>query len=256
MTSALLPIIYQPTVVGPSRGLYDAVNWLADGVEPVRFLATGVDIEQVNTGLDEQFGVWGESWCADPDSIESDKIRDRLDREYASFAPITVYGYDANQCGDMTTTSRNEVQARALNSLTLNEQQAAETSLAARLLADLPETPNYRASFFDSVSYLEGELAKKGIPGYIHLGAQWAAHAARYMLNDNGRSPMGHTWVFGGGYVDTLGYNLIATTQPVGWRGPLSVRDAYKYELNQYVAVAERSLLVAYEAVLASVQID
>lgn len=256
MTSALLPIRHTPAVIGPDRGLYETVEWLADGSEPFRALATGVDVEQVNTGLDEQFGVWGENWCANPDALESDKIKDRLNREYANFTSLPVYGYDANQCGDMTEEARREVRQRALNSLTLNEQRAVETSTAIRMLAGVPEPPNYRANFFDAVSFLEGELAKKGITGYIHLGAQWAAHAARYMLNDNGRSPMGHTWVFGGGYVETLGWNLIATTRPIGWRSSVSLREAYKYELNQYVAVAERTVLVAYEAVLASVNID
>ena len=256
MTSALLPIRYSPPVIGPSRGLYDVVQWLSDGAEPVRYLATGVDVEQVNTGLDEQFGVWGESWCADPDSIESDKIKDRLDREYSRFDPITIYGYDANQCGDMTEAARSEVAARAQNALVLNEQRAAETMFAARLMTDVGTPSVYRGNVLQAVGYLEGELAKKGITGFIHLGAQFAAQAANEQINIGGRSPMGHTYVFGGGYVDALGYNLVATTQPIGWRGPVAVRDAYKYELNQYVAVAERSLLVAYEAVLASVNID
>lgn len=256
MTSALLPIIYEPPLVAPSRGLYDAVNWLADGAEPVRFLATGVDIQLVNTQLDEQFGVWGETWCADPDAISTDKVKDRLDKDFNSFEGLTIYGFDHNQCGDMTEAARSEVRGRALNALTLNEQRAAETMLATRMLTEIPDPPNYKGNLIQAISYLEAELAKKGVTGYIHLGAQWAAYAANDQLIVNGRTPMGHALVFGGGYVDSLGYNLIATTQPVGWRGPVSLRDAYKYELNQYVAVAERSLLIGYEAVLASVNID
>ena len=111
------------------------------------------------------------------------------------------------------------------------------------------------ATVTDAVSILETELAKAGVTGYLHASPKWAAYLAEARLMTGGKSPMGHTWVFGSGYDDALGNTIVATTPLYGWRGPLTVRDAIKTELNQYVAVAERSLLIAYEAAVAAVTV-
>jgi hypothetical protein len=52
-----------------------------------------------------------------------------------------------------------------------------------------------------------------------------------------------------------LGDTIVATTQLFGWRGPMAVRDAIKLELNQYIAIAERSMAIAYEAAVAAVKV-
>jgi hypothetical protein len=240
---------YPPLSPAP-KGIYDTVTWLQDGTTPLRFLE-GVTIRQSNFDLDGQFGVWGEEWCGSPDDT---KEKDRPDPVFIDVAPITVYAYDSNQCGDLTADSREEVRARVLHVLEMSEQRAVETSLSARLKADAQTTVT-AASVTEAVSILETEMAKAGMTGYIHASPKWAAYLAESRLSLSGKSPMGHTWVFGGGYVEGLGDTLVATTGLYGWRGPLSLRDAIKHELNQYVAVAERSLLIAYEAAVAAVTI-
>lgn len=255
MTSAFLPLIFTPPLEAPARGLYDAVTWIVDGTDTARFVATNVDIQRVNSGLEQQFGVWGEDWCVDPDNIESTKYKYRLDNQYRSFEAMTVYGFDHNYCGDMTDAARAEVRQRALDTLTTKEQNAVENVLGSRMLGDAPYT-QYVGNIVQAVSHLENELMLNGQVGYLHASPKWAAYLAQERLNIGGRSPLGHTWVFGGGYAGTLDWTLVATTQPYGWRTGIAVRDAYKYDLNQYVVVAERSVVVGYEAVFAAAVID
>ena len=196
----------------------------------------------------------GEDWCADPDSITDTKAKDRPDAVTADFEAMTVYGFDQNQCGDLSRDSRAEVRTRAAQVLAVTEQIAVETTLAPRLLADAP-TAVTASSVTDAVSLLEVGLAKAGLTGYLHASPKWAAYLAEHRLNLGGRSPMGHMWAFGGGYADTLGDTIVGTTAVFGWRGPITLRDAIKYELNQYVAVAERSLLIAYETAVVAVKV-
>jgi hypothetical protein len=246
--------LFDPPLVPAPRGLFDAVTWLQDGTLPLRFL-DGLQVRQQNIGVDGQFGVWDEDWCDAPDSASAaTKIKERPDAVIFDVEPITVYAYDHNQCGDMTGTSRAEVRQRAIHVMTLTEQVSVETSVAARLLADAP-TAVPVTSVTAAVSELEVALAKAGLMGYLHASPKWAAYLAESRLNLNGRSPLGHTWVFGGGYADPLGDTIVATTQLFGWRGPMAVRDAIKLELNQYIAIAERSMAIAYEAAVAAVKV-
>lgn len=245
------PLFYPP-FVPPPRGLYDVVTWIQNGVTPLRFLE-GLQVRQSNIGLGAQFGVWGEDWC-DPGTTADSKQRDRPDAVTADFDAITVYGWDANQCGDLTGDSRTEVRARAAQVLAVTEQMSVETSLAARMLNDAP-TPVAAATITEAVAALEVALAKAGVTGVLHASPKWAAHTVESRANVNGRSPMGHTWVFGGGYADALADTIVATTPVYGWRGPVTLRDATTYQLNQYSAVAERSLLIAYEAALAAAEV-
>jgi hypothetical protein len=242
-------IFYPPLIPAP-EGALDAITWVQDGTTPLRFL-DGVTIRQSNFGLSNQFGVWGEDWCGSPDDT---KEKPRPDAVFIDVAPITVYAYDQNQCGDLTSGSREEVRQRVAQIMALTEGKAIETSLAIRLKADAPTTVT-AASVTEAVSILETELAKAGVTGYLHASPKWAAYLAESRLSLSGKSPMGHTWVFGGGYADTLEDTIVATTPLYGWRGPLMMRDAIKTELNQYVTVAERSLLIAYEAAVAAVTI-
>ena len=242
-------IFYPPAMPAP-KGILDAVTWIQDGTTPLRFL-DGVTIRQGNFGLSDQFGVWGQDWCASPDD---DKIKERPDAVFLDVAPLTVYAYDQNQCGDLTAASRQEVRDRVAQIMVMTEGKAVETYVALRLLDEIP-SPMPAATVTDAVSILETELAKAGVTGYLHASPKWAAYLAEARLMTGGKSPMGHTWVFGSGYDDALGNTIVATTPLYGWRGPLTVRDAIKTELNQYVAVAERSLLIAYEAAVAAVTV-
>lgn len=245
---------FYPPFLPVPRGVFDAVTWVSDGSTPMRWL-DGMTLRQTNFGLSGQFGIWGEGWCAGPDELTSDKVKERADAVFTEFGPMTAYAFDHNQCGDMTAGSRTEVRDRAVAALTRNEQQAVEVSIADRLLADATTTVT-AATVTEAVSKLEVELAKAGIAGaYLHASPKWAAYLSESRQSIANRSPMGHAWVFGGGYADSLGDTIVATTPLFGWRGPLVVRDAVKLELNQYVVVAERSLLIAYEAAVAAVTV-
>lgn len=243
-------IFYPPALPAP-KSILDAVTWIQDGTTPLRFL-DGLTIRQANFGLSDQFGVWGEDWCASPDDT---KVKERPDAVFVDVAPLTVYAYDQNECGDLTADSRQEVRDRVAQIMAMTEGKAVETYVSLRILDDLP-APVTAASVTEAVSILETELAKAGVTGYLHASPKWAAYLNDSRLSLSGKSPMGHTWVFGGGYADTLGDTIVATTPLYGWRGPLTLRDAIKHELNQYVAVAERSLLIAYEAAIAAVTIE
>jgi hypothetical protein len=66
---------------------------------------------------------------------------------------------------------------------------------------------------------------------------------------------MGHRLVFGGGYVDGLGDTLVGTSQPFGWRNAVAIREAIDERHNLFVAIAERSVVVGYEALVGAVAI-
>ena len=68
-------------------------------------------------------------------------------------------------------------------------------------------------------------------------------------------SPLGHTWVFGGGYVDGLENVIIATSPTYGWRDEVQLRTAIDERHNTFAAVAERTVLVGYEHLIAAVEI-
>ena len=243
--------VFVPPARPAPRGVFDAVTWIQNGTLPLRFL-DGITVRQSNIGLDAQLGVWGEDWCGDPNDT---KAKNRPDPVHLETAPITVYAWDSNQCGDLTQGSRDEVRARAQQIMTLGEQTAVEKSLAQRFLAEVP-TPTTATTITEAVSVLEAALARAGVTGCIHASPKWAAYlAAEARLSNGGTSPMGHRWVFGNGYTDTLGDTLVATTDLYGWRGPLAVRDTIQHDHNQYVVLVERSLLIAYEAAVAAVTV-
>lgn len=244
-------VFVPPASLAP-KGVFDAVTWIQNGTTPLRFL-DGMTIRQSNVGLDSQIGVWGSDWCDDLDT--ESKVKNRPDAVLTDVAPITVYAYDSNQCGDLTAASRDEVRARAQQAMLLGEQTAVERSLAERFKAEAPNAGT-AATVIEAVSILETALAKAGVTGYIHASPKWAAYLADgARLSNGGTSPMGHRWVFGNGYTDILGDTLVATTDLFGWRGPLAVRDTIQYDQNRYVVVVERSLLIAYEAAVAAVTV-
>jgi hypothetical protein len=244
--------VFTPPAAPAPRGVYDSVTWIQNGTTPMRFL-DGMSIRQFNVGLESQIGVWGGEWCGEPGV--DDKTKTRPDAVLGDIAPITVYAWDQNQCGDLTQTSRDEVRARAQQAMTLGEQRAVEVTLAERLLNDAAATQTVD-SLTEAVSILESHLARAGVTGYLHASPKWSAYlAAEGRLSNGGTSPMGHKWVFGGGYLYGLGDTIVATTDLFGWRGPLAVRDSIKPDTNQYVVLVERSLLIAYEAAVAAVTV-
>ena len=254
-TPVALPALeFQTPLVNPAPfGLYAATTWTDVGPdEPLRFLGEGVRLWPHNFGGESAFGVWDTPMCGDPGS--STKDGDRPDPE-APFPPITVWAFD--EC-DLTAPSRAEVRERAAQNLRLLEQTAVERGFSARLLADAG-APFAAVDIVAAVSHIEAEFAKTNTVGLIHASASFAAAAVPGNLAVRSgsvlRSPMGHPWVFGGGYVDGLGDAIVGTSPTFGWRGEAQVRESIDFTHNTFAAVAERSVVVGYEKAVASAEV-
>ncbi|UJE15667.1 major capsid pentamer protein [Gordonia phage Ligma] len=250
-TPEINAVNYDAPLVNPSpTGLYAAVTWVEDGAAPPRWLAGGVRVRPHNYGGDDAFGIWAAEWCGDP----GDEIKDgtRPDPETDPFDPLTVWAFDT--C-DPSSQSQNEVRVRAQQNLRLREQVAVEREIAARLIADAPPGPA-PGTIIQAVGHLEAQLAKTNTVGVIHASAEWAAAASHsnLIVRQGGalRTPLGHLWAFGGGYVDGLGKALVATSPVFGWRDDVALRDTVEARYNQYVAVAERSVVIGYEQAVAT----
>ena len=207
-----------------------------------------------NYGGEHASGVWGAPWCGEPTPGQK-KEGDRPDG-LDPFEPFTVWSFDS--C-DLTEPSRAEVQQRAMQIMRLEEQVMVEREFAARLLlgaADLGAAQT-AASFKLAVGYLEGAMARTNTLGFFHAGAQWASQELGLVVKSGTRwtSPLGHTWIFGGGYVEGLENVIVATSQPFGWRDQVQLRTAIDERHNTFAAIAERTVLVGYEAVIAAVEI-
>jgi hypothetical protein len=233
-------------------GLYAAVgNWQPEGAN--RFLH-GVEVRGQNYPV--AHGVWATAWCApppleNPERKEGDR-QDILD----IFDPITVWAYD--EC-DLTEPSRAEVEANAAQALRLTEQPDVEREFAERLKLDAADlgAAVTRPNIKEAVAYLEGQAAETGALAYFHVGAHWVAREMGLFIKSGTRwtSPLGNIWVVGGGYVDGLDDQIVATSQPYGWRNEAVTRTATDVRTNTYAAVAERSVSIGYEAVIAAVTV-
>lgn len=247
--------------VNPSvPGLFAATDW--QNSPDMRWL-NGVVIRGSNYGGAGSAGVWEQPWCTAP-PIDLDPS----DRKYGTrpdiadrFDPVTVWAYD--EC-DLTAPSRREVEDRAAQVLRLEEQPLFERAFADRLNDDAADVgiesfPTIKAA----VAYLEGQVAKTNTMAFFHVAADVPAATDMGMFVKSGTvrvSPSGHTWVIGGGYVTEADSGLlpgliVATSQPFGWRDAPTTRTAIDERHNLFAAVAERSLLVGYEAVIAAAQV-
>lgn len=254
---SMLPVHFEVPLLNPSpNGLYPATFWTEIGAdEPSRHL-TGVEVRPAgNYGGENASGVWGAPWCSVPPFGGDQKEGDRpagLD----SFEPVTVWAYD--EC-DLTAPSRVEVRQRAMQIMRLEEQVAVEREFAARLLLDAANlgAPQTTASFKLAVGALEGAMALTNTLGFFHAGAQWPSQELGLVVKSGTQlvSPLGHVWVFGGGYVEGLENVIVATSQPFGWRDQVQLREAIDERHNTFAAIAERTVLVGYESVIAAVEI-
>jgi hypothetical protein len=256
-----LPVPFDAPLVNPSPGgLYPAVLWAATGAdEPSRFLH-GVEIRPAgNFGGDGASGVWNAPWCGDPeppDQVKEGERPDGLD----PFQPVTVWAFDS--C-DLTEPSRAEVQDRAAQVLRVRESVMVAREFAARLLldaADLGPTPTV-ADVVAALAHIEGEFAEANVLGYVHLSPEWLpVLVSAQLLTRSGlnwTTPGGHTLVLDGGYRAGLDDTLVATSSPLfGWRDAPQVRTTIDERHNTFIAIAERSVLVGYEACIAAVEIS
>ncbi|WP_445168773.1 hypothetical protein ACTXG7_05270 [Mycolicibacterium sp. Dal123E01] len=254
-TNSTLDVMHfdAPPVTPLAMGLYAATDWRADG----RFF-NGVQVKGPNYGGDQAFGVWNQPWCGlppyyDPDDDDSERKHGSRPDPLDPFDMMTVWAYD--EC-DLTEPSRREVEARARQILTLEEPVAVERSFASRLLEDAG-TPEETTTLKLAVGYLEGEAAKANTPCWFHVGAQWAAAEFGLFLKVGTRwtTPLGHSWVIGGGYVEGLVNTIVVTSALFGWRDEVQVRTTLDERHNIYAAVAERSVVIGVEAVIAAAQV-
>jgi hypothetical protein len=251
-----LPVPFEVPPVNPTAfGLYASTLWTEVGADqPARHLH-GVEVRPAgNYGGDQASGIWGAPWCGDPEpgQLKEGQRPDILD----PFEPVTVWA--ADEC-DLTEPSRAEVQARAQQIMRLEEQVAVERQFAARLLLDAADLGPVQTadSFKAAVGYLEGAAALTNTLTFFHAGAQWASQELGLVVRSGTRwvSPLGHAWVFGGGYVEGLDNTIIATSQPFGWRNTVQVRTTIDERANTFIAIAERTVVVGYEAVVAAVEV-
>ncbi|WP_019969758.1 hypothetical protein [Mycobacterium sp. 141] len=258
--ASMLAVQFTAPLVNPSpSGLYPATFWTE---EPgaTRWLDSGVEVRGPNYSGGGASGVWGADWCVSPGDLTPEDIKtgerpDILD----PFPAMTVWAFDS--C-DLTEPSRAEVRERAAQIFRLEEQTAAEREFSARLLADAAELPGGIASATDlvaAVGTIEAAFGLTNTLGLIHIGLQWLAPLTEaHMVTRTGTgwtSPAGHRWVFGGGYVDGLGDTLVATSATFGWRNSVAVREAIDERHNRFIAIAERSLVIGYEAAVGAVAI-
>lgn len=257
MTSALMPVQFDAPLANPApNGLFAATSW-QDETGPLRWLPSGMDVRVFNYGGETQFGVWTADWCATEEDLDPVEDLKRGERPEFPDTFLALTTWAADYC-DLRADSRDEVRLRAQQVHRLQEPNGTETVFATRLLADAG-TPAGAADIVAAVSHLEAEIAKTNTVGFIHAGAQWAAYASQAQLIVRSgsalKTPLGNTWVFGGGYVDGLGDKLVATSPTYGKRGAVDVKDAPSLKVNEFVAVAERSLVVGYEALIGAVDI-
>lgn len=241
----LNPIEFDAPLVNQSPdGLYTVTTFVSQAADVPRWLTSGVRVRPHNYGGEEAFGVWDAPWCGDPGDSVKDGERPGLPDP---FDPYTVWAFD--MC-DLTLPSQAEVRERAAQNLRLIEPVAVEREFAARLLADAG-TAEAVTDLVAAVGHIEAQFAVTNTVGLIHASAGLAALADRYgLITRNGgalKSPMGHTWVFGGGYVDGLGNTIVGTSPTFGWRNAVEVRETIEATSNQFVAIAERSVVVGYE---------
>ena len=248
---APLPALeFEVPLVNPAPGgLFSVTSW-TEVTGPSRFLGEGVRIHTKNYGAEQSAGIWDAGWCGDPgDQRKEGERPENLD----SFAPVTVWAVDS--C-DLTAPSQQEVRERAAQNLRLLEQTAVERELSERLLIDGSPGHAGALTLTDAVAHLERLFAETNTVGYIHASAGLAAYATRYNLVTRSgaalKTPMGHTWVFGGGYVDGLVASagepvLVGTSPTYGWRDQVEIREAIDATHNTFLVVAERSVVVGYE---------
>ncbi|MBI3213152.1 MAG: hypothetical protein HYZ38_04970 [Mycobacterium sp.] len=269
MTTTLRAIDFTPPLVAPANphGLDAATTW-ADSLdgEALRWLPAGVQFRLRTHRASSAFGSWGASWCADPNDLDpEDDVKTGppfVDDDPDPFAPFSTFAFDRLQeCGNLSEFDRREVHERAEQTFQVKEPIAVETEFSTRLVTDAG-TPEIVDDLISAVGHLEETFAATGATGLVHarVGLLALAQNLRLTVRDPAtpgvlRTPAGHRWVFGGGYATPLGDTLIATSPTYGWRGPIGVREAIQYERNQFVVIAERSLVVGYETVIGAAEI-
>ncbi|GAA1072977.1 MULTISPECIES: hypothetical protein [Tsukamurella] len=251
----LNPVEYEAPLVNPtSTGLYAGTTWVSDASADVpRWLASGVRFRQHNYGGGDAVGLWDVPWCGDPGDALKDGDRPEQPDPHD---PVVVWSYD--EC-DPTAQSQAEIELRVLQNLRLHEELLVEREFAGRALIDAG-TPTTAPNIVEAVGKLEELLGATNTLGYLHASPRWAAYAAsQNLLIRNGSklvTPLGHTWVFGGGYPLVLGDTIVATSPTAGWRTAAAEFKTLEVQRdNIAAAIAERSVLIGYEHAIGAVTV-
>lgn len=240
-----LAVIFDaPAVPSQGYGLYNAATLIDTGEVP-RELTAGVDIYPFN--CDTGFGTFSPDICDDsPEKAPGER------GAITHADPMIVWA--AAECAPDQSEATELARARQI--LTLQEPLAVESAFAARILTDAGAAET-AATFLEAVGLAEVWLGELGYNGYIHASRKWAALGADHglLVGSGGklRTPLGNTWVFGGGYDSALGNSIVATGQVFAWRSTPFERVVTtgshvtpKYN-NTVYALAERSVTVGYE---------
>ncbi|MGO9153863.1 hypothetical protein [Mycobacterium sp.] len=258
-SNTLAPQRFWAPLISPSSpGLWGCTTWF-ENTGPSRFLESGLQIRPVGNYSDDlASGVWSSPWCVDPGSDEFDlKTGVREDPNTVPFQAITTWAFDS--CSPEPAT-RDEVRTRVQQIHRMREPIMAERSFSATLLARadvIASAPDLTAA----LGYLEGALAETNSLGVIHASAQWTSPAAQAMLlvgsGSAPKTPARHAWCFGGGYVKGLSDVLVATSPVYGWRDQVVLREVplTAEDSEVFAVIAERSLVIGVEKVIAAVSI-
>jgi len=252
MTAAFPPVVFDAPLVNPApNGVFGAVTWVEEA-GPLRWLGGGVDVRVLNYGGGPSFGVWQ----ADPFALDGDLEAEDVKTPGARPADPDTFQHFTSWAADycaLTASAQAETLQRALQTHRLQEQTAVEAFLVDRLLTDAG-TVFPASDIVHAVSEIEGLFAATSTVGVIHASAKLAAYAVKNDLAKQSGSrwvsPLGHQWVFGGGYMTGLGDTLVATSPLFGWRGPAVPREVVKADWNRHYVIVERSLVVGYETAL------
>ncbi|MGH3556415.1 hypothetical protein [Mycobacterium sp.] len=255
----MLPVHFEPPLVNPAPGgLYPNVLWTDVGLDEASRHLTGVEVRNVNFPGDAATGVWSVPWCGVPD-LDGERKEGERGGDLPPFEPVVAWAFDS--C-DLTAPSRAEVEQRASQALRLRESVMVAREFAERLkldAADLGATGQVD-NVVDALAGIEGEFAEANVLGYVHLSPEWLPVLVSAQLvarsGTKWTTPGGHALVLDGGYRDGLGQTMIATSAPLfGWRDQPQVRTSLDERRNLYIAIAERSVLVSYEEVIAAVEV-
>ncbi|MGX6511282.1 hypothetical protein [Rhodococcus sp. SJ-2] len=253
-TSPLPVVYYAPPANPDGHGLYQsaALIDLPEG-QPVRIIGTGVDLVPYNT--DSGWGTWPSDPCHNPD--DEDNLLKTGVRTQAGepFEPLTVWGFDS--CDPLE--GETEITTRAAHTLRLHEQGMAEAHFGARLLTDAG-TPTAVTDVLAAIGELEVEIGEGAVPGTIHLSRRWLPYLENAnIIVGNGspipRTRLGTAFAFGAAYDGVLGNTMVATTGVTVWRSPVFTQAALDAPNNTLAAISERTLVIAYEAILGAVTV-
>lgn len=214
---------------------------------------------------DERMGMFGVDWEPSPCSPAlywpgacttgappaAKTFHDRPARITTDPFPI----YWGEECG---TIAFEDTDARVRAGLAQGESRAVEARIWGELGADSVDLGVGRG-IVDALGHVEEELGDRlGVRGLIHAPIRCAAHAAESgLIRYDGpvmRTPLGHTWVFGGGYDPAGGAPppdgamLVGTGPTTLWRTPVFTQGPIlDRSTNRYVAIAERIYMAGWD---------